>query len=214
MSGPRPQGGLLVTLDGVGGAGKTTTAGHLTRLLAACGYQVHPTTQPSRAQLGQIARGSDLYRGRVLACLVAADRYHQQDSEIRPALAAGRIVVCDRYVASSYVLQRMDGVDIEFIQAINAHVDRPDLAVILTADPATATARIDTRGTRHRFETGVAASAQEAELYADTAGRLADMGWPLLTINTNTRPSEQVAVQIAARIAELMRGPTTGTATA
>lgn len=66
------------------------------------------------------------------ACLVAADRYHCLATEIRSALAAGKIVLCDRYVASSYVLQHLDGVPIEFIEALNADANRPDLAVILT----------------------------------------------------------------------------------
>jgi dTMP kinase len=67
------------------------------------------------------------------------------------------------------VLQRMDGVSAEFIAAINAEVDVPDLSVILTVDPAVAARRIDARGTRHRFETGSESSAREAELYAATA---------------------------------------------
>jgi hypothetical protein len=52
-----------------------------------------------------------------------------------PTWAARYIVVCDRYVASSYVLQRLDDVPIEFVEAINAATDVPDLAVILTAEP-------------------------------------------------------------------------------
>ena len=48
--------GLPVTLDGPGGAVKTTTARHLTDLLARHGHRVHATTQPSRGELGQIAR--------------------------------------------------------------------------------------------------------------------------------------------------------------
>jgi thymidylate kinase len=75
-------------------------------------------------------------------------------------------------VPSSYVLQRTDGVQIEFIEALNADVDQPDLAVILTADSVVTLDRITARGTRHRFETGLTSSTQEAELYADTAARL------------------------------------------
>jgi dTMP kinase len=126
--------GVFVTVDGLGGAGKSTTVQHLRRYLAEQGHTVHATTEPSYKQLGTLARhGTDTYSGHALACLVSADRYHHLDAEIRPHLAAGRIVVCDRYVAS-YVLQRMDGVPIEFIEAINAAVDVPDLAVILTTE--------------------------------------------------------------------------------
>jgi dTMP kinase len=215
MTEPQRYPGVFVTLDGPGGAGKTTTARHLTELLTAQGHHVHATTQPSRGELGQIARtNSDLYRGRALACLVAADRYHQQDAEIRPARAAGKIVICDRYVGASYVLQRMDGVPIEDIQVLNAAADVPDLAVILTAQAATTSARIDHRGTRHRFEVGLPTSAQEAELYLDTTRRLADRGYPLFMLDTTTTPAREVAEQIAARIAELVHGPTAPSTTA
>ncbi|MGH3672640.1 MAG: dTMP kinase, partial [Pseudonocardiaceae bacterium] len=131
--GPR---GVFVTLDGMGGAGKSSTTRHLHQHLTQAGYTVHATAQPYHDQLGEIARhGTDTYTGHTLACLVAADRYHHLATEIRPQLAAGRIVLCDRYVASSYVLQRMDAVPIEFIEALNGAADVPDLAVILTAHP-------------------------------------------------------------------------------
>ena len=47
--------------------------------------------------------------------MIAADRYHQLATEIRPRVQQGEIVLCDRYVASSYVLQQMDGVPLPFI---------------------------------------------------------------------------------------------------
>jgi len=43
--------------------------------------------------------------GATLACLFAADRYHHLDTEIRPHRDAGRIVLCDRYLASGLVVQ-------------------------------------------------------------------------------------------------------------
>ncbi len=90
---------MFVTLDGPGGVGKSTTTEHLHRYLTGQGYSVHTTSEPSHGPLGKIARhGTDTYSGYVLACLVAADRYHHLATDIRPNLAAGWIVVCDRYV--------------------------------------------------------------------------------------------------------------------
>ncbi len=211
-TGPRR---VFVTLDGMGGAGKSTTTRHLHQHLAEAGYTVHVTAQPSHDRLGEIARhGTDTYTGHTLACLVAADRYHQLATEIRPQLAAGRIVLCDRYVASSYVLQRMDAVPIEFIEALNAAADVPDLAVILTAHPAVSTRRIERRGAHSRFEAGIATSRAEADLYRDTTARLAELGWPLLTIDTTRTPIEQVTAQIAGRITQLAGLPQGDSATA
>lgn len=199
---------VFVTLDGPGGAGKTTTTGHLRRRLTEQGYTVHATAEPSRAQLGEIARhGADTYAGHALACLIAADRYQHLTTEIRPKLAAGRIVLCDRYVASSYVLQRMDGVPIDFIEAINSAAEPPDLAVILTADPAVIARRIDQRGAHSRFETGITASRVEADLYRDTAVRLVERGYPLLTVDTGYMPTAQVTALIAGRITRVAGVP-------
>jgi exodeoxyribonuclease-3 len=104
--------GTLITLDGSGGVGKSTAARRVVESLATAGLPVHPTTQPSRAPLGELAHYStDTYRGMALACLCAADRHHHQlDVEIIPALREGKVVVCDRYLASSLVLQGLDGV--------------------------------------------------------------------------------------------------------
>lgn len=196
--------GLFVTLDGPGGAGKSTTTRHLGELLIRRGYRVHATTQPSHARLGKIARhGTDTYSGHALACLVAADRYHHLATEIRPQLAAGAIVLCDRYVASSYVLQRIDGVPVDFIESLNTAADVPDLAIILTADPTVTAARVATRGAHSRFEAGLASSQAEAELYADTAARLAERGYPLFLLDTTRTRTGTIVEQIAARIATL-----------
>jgi dTMP kinase len=193
--------GLFVTLDGPGGVGKTTTTRALSRLLTRHGHHVHATTEPSHAELGTIARTKNsTYSGHALACLVAADRYHHLATEIRPHLDAGYVVICDRYVPASYVLQRMDGVPLDFIEHLNAVADIPDLAVILTAEPAETTARIDRRGTRHRFETGPVSAQLEADLYDHATQRLAVNGYPLLTIDTTHTPAPVIAERIAEQI--------------
>lgn len=196
--------GVFVTLDGPGGVGKTTTTRALSALFARHGHHVHATTEPSHAELGTIARTKNsTYTGHALACLVAADRYHHLATEIRPHLDAGHLVICDRYVPASYVLQRMDGVPLDFIEHLNAAADIPDLAVILTADPAETTARIDRRGTRHRFETGPESARLEADLYRHAAQRLAASGYPLLTLDTTHAPAPAIAERIAEQITRL-----------
>src|SRR5262249_38218206 len=119
------------------------------------GVAVHTTRQPSPTPLGDYIRTAELQmRGRALACLVAADRHHQARSEIVPTLGGGPIVLCDRYVESSLVLQHPDGVDIEFILAINTGVPRPDLRIRLLAAADVLRARIANRPNHpeRRFE--------------------------------------------------------------
>lgn len=200
--------GLFVTLDGMAGAGKTTTARLLSHDLRARAHRVHITAEPTQSDLGELARhGTDRYAGRCLACLIAADRYYHLHTEIHPRLARGEIVVCDRYVASSYVLQQVDGVPRDFVASLNAGTDRPDLAVTLLAEPEVAAARIAARGAHDRFQSGVAASRREAVLYRETSEHLAGWGIQVLTIDTTQRDTGSVVRQLADYITERVRLP-------
>jgi hypothetical protein len=107
----------------------TTTAALVSQRLAAAGLQVRATGEPSRTPLGEMIRAStDLYRGMALACLVAGDRHHHLATEIRPQRRAGAIVICDRYLPSGLVLQRMDGVGWDTIWQLNAGAETPGLS--------------------------------------------------------------------------------------
>ncbi|MFJ8816257.1 dTMP kinase [Amycolatopsis thermoflava] len=207
--------GLFVAIDGPAGTGKTTLTHALAGRLTRGGYAVHPTTQPSRTRLGQIARhGTDSYRGYELACLVAADRYHQLRTEIQPHRAAGRIVLCDRYVASSYVLQSMDDVPPAIIHTLNAAADRPDLTIILTADPAVAAARVRRRGAHSRFHTDITSSRTEATLYRDAATYLKTQGQAVLTLDTTHTSTDKLVEVITRKLTPLARLPRPEQATA
>lgn len=201
--------GVLVTVDGPGAVGKTTTISMLTAALTDAGLPVHATTQPSQSRLGDAIRhGTYTYRGMALACLVAGDRHHQLATEILPALTRGHIVLCDRYLPSSLVLQRRDGLTAAQIWQLNAGVRTPDLAVILTADPTTLTERLRVRGTHTRFETtgspdGRTSSEVESDLYQLTHLELSQLGWPILTMNTSQTAPETMASQLTDTVTAL-----------
>lgn len=130
--------GMLITLDGPGGVGKSTAITATQQALAAAGRTVHTASQPSATDFGQAVRAvAQSMHGRALALAVAADRLHQLETELRPALAAGRTVLLDRYLPSTLVLQRADGVPVEDLLAMNAGIDVPDLSVILFAQADT-----------------------------------------------------------------------------
>jgi dTMP kinase len=193
--------GTFVTLDGPGGVGKSTTARMIADILRSTELGVHATAQPSRAVLGELARhGTDTYRGMALACLCAADRHHQLDTEILPALRAGTIVVCDRYVASSLVLQGLDGLDSDTVWALNQGVHRPDLAVILSADPTVIDRRLRARGGHSRFERAPDNSDSESRLYAHAEAYLRARGWPVTTVECTTDPPDVIAARIVSLI--------------
>jgi dTMP kinase len=197
--------GLFVTLDGPGGVGKTTISDLLCTALSDRGLRVHRTKQPSPTELGDLIRyGTDTYTGMALACLVAGDRHHQLATEIRPALAAGATVVCDRYLPSSLVLQRIDGLDWDTITTLNACADRPDLAAILHADPALIEQRIGARGGHSRFEKLPDAARIESDLYRETAQRLAADGWPIHNVHATADPAAVAATMLADHVIALL----------
>jgi dTMP kinase len=138
-----------------------------------------------------------------LAGLVAGDRHHHLAAEIRPALAAGQIIICDRYLPASLVLQRMDGLSWDVIIQLNQGADTPALAVILNGSPAAIAARLAARGRHSRFERQPGSSQTESDLYTHTAARLAEAGWPVCTIDITTRSADQAAMIVTDRILAL-----------
>jgi dTMP kinase len=196
--------GLFVSLDGPGGTGKTTTAALVRDQLNARGLQVRLTAEPSPTPLGQLIRAStDTYHGMALACLVAGDRHHHLAAEIRPRLESGAVVLSDRYLPASLVLQRMDGVDWDTIWQLNTPVVVPDLAIILNADPQILVSRLAARGAHSRFERLADGPAIESGLYHDTAARLASVGWPVCALDTTASAPDEVAAIVTDRILTL-----------
>jgi dTMP kinase len=130
---------LFISIDGPSGAGKSTIVQHLAQMLVASGETVHVTAEPSTGPIGTLARElTETVTGHALACLYAADRYHHIET--------------DRYIPSGLVIQRFDGIDPAFLWQLNAEADRPDLAVILEADPAVIAQRLGERGPHNRFQ--------------------------------------------------------------
>jgi dTMP kinase len=142
----RPLKGAFVVLEGSDGSGKTTQARVLCSALRREGYKIHPTAEPSRSIVGRLIRRRILHgkktRPEVEALLFAADRFLHLESEILPALAVGRIVVCDRYIYASFAYQGAQGVDSQWLQEINRFAIKPDLALYLDVPAETGMGRI------------------------------------------------------------------------
>jgi dTMP kinase len=192
----RPR-GLFVSVDGPSGAGKSTIVHHLAQLLVAAGQDVHVTAEPSGGPIGRLAAElTETVTGHALACLYAADRYHHVEMEIQPHLEAGRLVISDRYVTSGLVIQRFDGVDAVFLWQLNQEAKRPDLAVILDADPDVIAERLHERGPHNRFQLLDGSSHHEVAYYRQATERLVDAGFKVLRVDCSSRPAEQSAAFI------------------
>jgi dTMP kinase len=195
------QRGLFVSVDGPSGAGKSTIVHHLAQLLVATGEDVHITAEPSAGPIGSLCRElTETVTGHALACLYAADRYHHVETEVRPHTEAGRTVISDRYIPSGLVMQRFDGIDPAFLWHVNAEAARPDLAVILEADPDVILERLNERGPRNRFQLLPGSSHAEVHFYRQATERLILAGFDVLRVDCNQQPSEQSAAVIRDRL--------------
>jgi dTMP kinase len=192
--------GFFIAIEGPNGVGKTTITGRIAAALRARGTAVHMTTEPSGTPLGRLVRSAESYlTGRALALAVAADRYAHLEGEITPALREGKVVITDRYVQSSLVLQRLDGLGLTEIWSYNAHVAVPGMSVYLEDDPDVIAARLVQRTALSRLE-AQGSPARELALYRDTFQFLARRGWPQAKIECQGLDPEGVATAIMARL--------------
>lgn len=134
-----------MVFEGGDGVGKTTQIerlGAFLRSAAGGGRAVVTTREPGGTELGQKLRQVIMHGGHVYpraeALLYAADRAHHIASLVRPALAAGSVVVQDRYVDSSIVYQggaRGLGAEVASISQWATEGLVPDLTVVLDMEP-------------------------------------------------------------------------------
>ena len=108
------------------------------------------TAEPSRGKIGTYIRNSYLYGEKRLsivleALLFAADRIEHLENEVIPALKEGRLVISDRYVYSSLAYQGAAGLSLEWIETVNEHALKPNLAVFVDVALETVMRRLKTR---------------------------------------------------------------------
>lgn len=148
-------GGLLIAVDGPNGVGKTTLISDLISKLKQDNLIVWKTCEPTDSKLGNFTRTiSETLDSKSLTCLVGADRYYHLDQEIIPRLKKDTIVLTDRYILSSLILQRMDDVDTNFILSVNSDIILPDIQFAVTASENVIYNRLNSRTDLTRFERG------------------------------------------------------------
>ncbi len=146
------QGGLLIAIEGIDGAGKTTLARGLAHELNQRGIEPLLTKEPTNGPHGTALRQSAT-TGRLSPAdelkLFIADRREHVEQLLRPALDAGRVVILDRYYFSNAAYQGAAGLDAAEILAQNeAFAPKPDLLLLLDLPPETGLSRIAARGDR------------------------------------------------------------------
>ena len=147
-TGPR---GLFIVFEGGDGAGKSTQAELLAERLAAAGRTVLRTREPGGTEIGEKLRALVLEHGqgtvdaRTEALMYAASRAAHVEQVVRPALARGSVVVCDRYIDSSLAYQGVGrALGVAEVRAVNGWATGgllPDLTVLLDVEPGTGRSR-------------------------------------------------------------------------
>lgn len=143
--------GRLIVVEGIDGAGKSTQVRRLAQALAADGRTVITSREPTDGPWGRKLRASAESARMSLADELHAfieDRKQHVAEVIRPALAAGSIVLLDRYYFSTMAYQGARGADVAEIRRANeAIAPRPDLVLLVDFDPQIALTRIrESRG--------------------------------------------------------------------
>lgn len=141
--------GQFIVFEGGDGTGKSTQAARLAAWLAAAGHDTLVTFEPGDSVVGARLRDVLLHTAaplspRAEALLYAADKAQHLAETVEPALAAGRIVICDRYVDSMMAYQgagrALDLADIERLAWWSVGGLRPDLTVVMDVPPRSAMA--------------------------------------------------------------------------
>jgi dTMP kinase len=142
---------MFITLEGPEGAGKTTQLRALADFLRGCGYDVVTTREPGGTAIGDQIRhvlhdtANVAMSPTAEVLLYAASRAQLVAEVIQPALAAGRVVLCDRYADSTMAYQGYGrGLDRDALAALTAVATgglRPDLTLLLDLDVARGLAR-------------------------------------------------------------------------
>ncbi len=146
---------MLIAIEGIDGAGKTTIANFLAEELRKMGYDVVVFKEPSNSEYGKKIKFADkrLSLEEELDHIIK-DRIEDVKNNITPALKDGKIVIMDRYYYSNAAYQSArGGLNALDILKMNEKIaPKPDLVLLLDLDVEVALKRLESRGKLSIFE--------------------------------------------------------------
>ena len=170
------KGGRFIVLEGGEGAGKSTQSRLLADALRGRGIDVVTTREPGGTpgaeRIRQLLLGleGDGWLPRAEALLFAAARSDHVERLIRPALAEGKWVICDRFLDSSRAYQGGGGglsdADLRDLHRIGSHGLLPELTLLVEVSPAVAAQRLDLRDAGNADRIGGRDAAYHAKVAA------------------------------------------------
>jgi len=192
--------GLLVVFEGLDQSGKQTQAERLRDRLVAGGHAVRLLSFPSYnthigAEIGRALKGERDYAADTMQLLYVANRFEWKP-EIERELAAGTVVVCDRYLASSVAYGEAFGLDGAWLAEVQRYLPQPDLTVLLDIDPHVSASR--KTADRDKYERDLSLLSRVRESYLRQA---AAQRWLRLDAG---RDRDVVAADVHAAVASLL----------
>lgn len=202
--------GAFITLEGTEGVGKSTNLAFVASTLQARGRDVVTTREPGGTELGERVRGWILdgdhgaLSPEVEALLMFAARAHHLERVIRPALDAGRWVVCDRFTDATFAYQGGGrGGDVRLLETLESAVQRglvPDLTLLLDAPLEIGRQRIASRKPDHFEREAQPFFVRVRDAYLQLAARHPDR----IKVIDAAQPVAAVQAQIAAHLGALL----------
>ena len=156
------QSGLFITFEGIDGSGKSTQVKHLAQRLSSAGRDVVVTREPGGSKGAEeirslVREGSpERWSAETEILLFTAARRDHMEKLILPALAAGKVVICDRFADSTRMYQGLSRGNLR--KTTDSLTDlmitrQPDLTILIDIDPAIGLLRAKARNTKEeRFE--------------------------------------------------------------
>ncbi|MFK7938757.1 MAG: dTMP kinase [Roseovarius sp.] len=208
--------GTFISFEGIDGSGKSTQARLLAEHLVAQGHEVVLTREPGGSAGAEEIRKlvlegePDRWSAETELLLFTAARRDHLERTILPALKAGSIVICDRFVDSTRMYQGLSRGDLRVkVDALHDLMvgQEPDLTVLIDMDPGVGLSRALSRGTgEERFESfGQDLQAKMRAGFLELAQE-----FPIrIKVIDGTRDVEAVAADVRATVHQTVRGALT-----
>lgn len=201
--------GLFITFEGCDGSGKTTQASKLASYLRSKGYLVTQLREPGGTGVGEYLRtillNAALTPMTELLLFLAA-RQAMYDEIIKPALEAGRIVICDRYIDSTYAYQgEAKGLkdEVLVLERIIADGKMPDYTFYLNIDLSEAMRRLEARMDYNDNKFDIASEDFKIKVHKGFIERSRKYKHRILTID-GTGSVDEVAQRIQSHLNNLL----------
>lgn len=195
--------GILIVIEGIDGAGKSTQARLLVRRLKARGFDAVSYREPTRGKWGReikrLARRSDSLSPEEELALFVKDREENVRKNLKPALSRRKVVILDRYYFSTMAYQGARGIDPARIRRINERFAvKPDLIFILDIEAGKGLGRIRHRKRKDLLFERKKYLARVRKIFRGLRGR------KFVHLDAS-RPRLEISENIVARVLRLVR---------